>query len=43
MVMAAAEVNPEMTGTEMKSIRQPSLRRPHTRMIRPDRKERRTA
>ena len=27
MVIAAAEVNPAMTGTEMKSIRNPSLSR----------------
>ena len=43
MVSAAAEVKPAITGTEMKSIKKPSWRRPQRRMMIPDKKVKRTA
>ena len=43
MVIAAAEVNPAMTGNEKKSMRNPRRRNPATRMTMPVKKVRRTA
>ena len=42
-MIAAAEVNPAMTGNEKKSMRKPSRRKPATRMTMPVKKVSRTA
>lgn len=36
IVMAAAEVNPDMTGKDMKSMTMPSLKRPRPKVMKPD-------